>query len=90
MTIREIIDEVEQLCRKHQVEHLSLFGSYAKGTERPGSDVDFVVYGPADMETLREEAEEIMTLKTIDLFSYEECKNPLLKEDMDKYAVKIY
>ena len=50
------------------MEHLALFGSYAKGTATKYSDLDFIIYGPVDMEKLREQIDEIMTLKKIDLF----------------------
>jgi uncharacterized protein len=31
------------LCRKHRICRLALFGSVLKGTDRPDSDVDFLV-----------------------------------------------
>ncbi|MDE7062643.1 MAG: nucleotidyltransferase domain-containing protein [Lachnospiraceae bacterium] len=90
MKVEEIIRKVTEICKEHGVEHLSLFGSYAKGTNTKYSDLDFIVYGPADMELLREEADKIMTLKKIDFFEYDLCQNQYLKEDMDQYAKKIY
>lgn len=36
-------DRLVALCRRHQVTALELFGSRAKGTERPDSDVDLLV-----------------------------------------------
>jgi predicted nucleotidyltransferase len=90
MTTEEIISRVADICRKNNVEHLSLFGSYAKGTQTKYSDIDFVVYGHTDIEKLREQIDEIMTLKKIDLFEYDLCQNQYLKEDMDKYGKKIY
>jgi predicted nucleotidyltransferase len=90
MKLEEIIAQVTEICRRHQVEHLSLFGSYAKGTYTEYSDIDFIIYGDVDMESLREEIDEIMTLKKIDLFEYNLCQNQYLKEDMDKYGRKIY
>ena len=89
MTIEDIIEQVTTICKKNNVEHLSLFGSYAKGTATKYSDVDFVVYGSVDMEQLQEQVDEIMTLKKIDLFEYDSCRNQYLKEDMDKYGKKI-
>ncbi len=85
-----IIKNVTEICRACGVEHLSLFGSYAAGTQTPYSDIDFIVYGAADIETLREKTDEIPTLIKIDLFEYEMCENDFLKEDMDLYAKKIY
>ena len=78
------------ICKENHVEHLALFGSYAKGTATRYSDLNFIIYGPVDMEKLREQIDEIMTLKKIDLFEYDLCRNQYLKEDMDRYARKIY
>jgi predicted nucleotidyltransferase len=35
--------EIAEICRRHQVRELSLFGSAARGEMRPDSDVDFLV-----------------------------------------------
>lgn len=90
MTIDEIIQQVTTICKNNGVEHLALFGSYAKGTATKYSDIDFIVYGPVDIMSLQEQVDEIMTLKKIDLFEYDLCQNQYLREDMDKYGRKIY
>ncbi len=90
MTVEEIIKQVTEICKENHVEHLSLFGSYAKGTATKYSDLDFSIYGKADMERLQEQVDDIMTLKKIDLFEYDLCQNQYLKEDMDRYGRKIY
>lgn len=90
MSIDEIIEQVTNICKKHNVEHLSLFGSFARGTQTRASDVDFIVYGVKDMLQLQDEIDEIMTLRKIDLFDYDEVCSEFLREDMDKYGRKIY
>lgn len=50
MTVEEIIQQMTEICKKNQVEHLALFGSYAKGTESKYSDLDFIIYGKVDMD----------------------------------------
>lgn len=90
MTIDEIIAQVAAICRKHHVKHLSLFGSYAKGTQTRYSDIDFIVYGVEDIELLKDEIDNINTLKKIDLFDYDEVCNEYLREEMDDYGRKIY
>lgn len=90
MTIEQIIEAVTEICRKHRVSHLSLFGSYVKGTQTQYSDLDFIVHGVEDFELLKEEIDEIPTLMKIDLFEYEQCKNEFLREDMKKYGRKIF
>jgi len=36
-------DALAELCRRHHIRRLSLFGSVLKGTDRPGSDIDLLV-----------------------------------------------
>ena len=81
---------IEKISQYYKIEAIILFGSYAKGTATKYSDLDFIIYGQVDMEKLREQIDEIMTLKKIDLFEYDLCRNQYLKEDMDRYARKIY
>ena len=45
--IRAKRDEIYAIARKHKAEKLWVFGSCARGEERPDSDVDFLVeYAP--------------------------------------------
>ena len=90
LSIEEIIRQVETICRYRQVGHLYLFGSYATGEQTAASDIDFVVKGCQDISGLRIEVEQIPTLKKIDIFDYDGCKNKFLKEDMDRYGKQIY
>ena len=41
---------LSDFCRQHQIRRLSLFGSQARGTARPDSDIDFLVEFDAGME----------------------------------------
>jgi hypothetical protein len=45
MTAHPLFDPaaLANLCRRHRISRLSLFGSELKGTARPGSDVDLLV-----------------------------------------------
>ncbi len=36
-------EALAELCRRHRIRRLALFGSVLKGTERPDSDVDLLV-----------------------------------------------
>lgn len=90
MTVNEIIEKVTKICTENNVSHLYLFGSYAKGTNRPGSDIDFVVKGTKNIEVLKDEINNIPTLKTIDLFDYDNINNKFLKGAIDRYGKIIY
>lgn len=90
MPVDQLIRQVEKICRKNKVAHLSLFGSHAAGTATERSDVDFIIYGCPDKEKLSEEIDDIPTLRKVDLFFYDEIYNKFLKEDMDQYGKPIY
>lgn len=90
MKINDILNQIEGICKNHDVEHLYLFGSYATGTATDTSDIDIIIKGGKDIGLLKEEIEHIKTLKKIDIFEYDKCKNQYLKEDMDKYGKQIY
>ncbi|MCC8045295.1 MAG: nucleotidyltransferase domain-containing protein [Clostridiales bacterium] len=90
LTLEEILGMIEKACRKYQVEHLYLFGSYATGTATRTSDIDIIIKGGTDIFGLMDEIDRIPTLKKIDVFEYDKCANLYLKEDMDRYGRKIY
>lgn len=90
MPIEEIIQRVTDICKKNDVQHLSLFGSFATGTALPTSDIDFVVYGCKDINQLEDAIDTIETLRKIDIFDYDHIFNKYLLEDIDKYGKKIY
>ena len=88
--IKKLIDEVKNICINNGVSHLYLFGSYAKGTERTGSDVDVVVQGVKNYKKLANDIDNIKTLETINIFNYDKISNKLVLEDIDKYGKIIY
>lgn len=90
LTIDEILEQIKKICLKNGVNHLYLFGSYASGTQTETSDIDIVVKGVPDYGKLYEEIQNIPTLKTIDIFEYEKCLNPYLRDEIDSYAKPIY
>lgn len=90
LSIEEILRQIKVLCLEHQVEHLFLFGSYATGTATPTSDIDVIIKGGKNVGLLREKISLIKTLKKIDIFEYDKCKNTFLREDMDSYGRQIY
>jgi len=63
MTIEEILDSIEEICKREKVEHLYLFGSYAKNTQTSTSDIDIVVKNVPDIDKLKALIEDIPTLK---------------------------
>ncbi len=63
-----------QLCRRHGIRRLSLFGSVLKGTARPDSDVDLLVEfeprsvsGLLGMAAIEAELSELLSGRRVDL-----------------------
>ena len=90
MPISEIIEQVTEICKKNEVTHLKLFGSFATETATPTSDIDFVVYGCKDLLKLEKDLEAIETLRKIDVFDFDSIHNKYLLEDIEKYGKQIY
>lgn len=90
MPVSELIEKVAAICKQNGVKRLDLFGSFATGTARPTSDIDFVVYGCKDILKLEMALEEIDTLRKIDIFDYDSIQNEFLLEDIKKYGKQIY
>ena len=90
MSIETLISRVTEICKRNDVKHLSLIGSFATGTATPASDIDFVVYGCPDILKLEKQLEEIDTLRKIDIFDYDSIHNEFLLEDIRKYGKQIY
>ena len=88
--IQKLLDEIKNICITNNVSHLYLFGSYAKGTERNGSDVDVVVKGVQNYKKLSDDIDNIRTLETINIFNYDKISNKFLLEDIEKYGKIIY
>ncbi len=84
-TREHIIRLVAPLARKYHIEHIYLFGSYARGEAGEESDLDFLVFGGegfklTDILALGEELRETLQ-KKVDIFEIREI-NP----DSDFYT----
>lgn len=90
MSIDEITNQVVAICKKHNIGHLYLFGSFATDTATATSDVDFVIKDGICSDEMQRELDEIPTLKKIDIFEYDNIKNKFLIEDINKYGKQIY
>ncbi|MFN0301043.1 MAG: nucleotidyltransferase family protein [Burkholderiales bacterium] len=70
---------IAQLCTRHRIRKLSLFGSVLNGTDRPDSDVDLLVEfdpratpGLLDMATIEAELSDLLGGRRVDLRTAED------------------
>ena len=89
MSIEEILEQIIDICKYHEIQEVILFGSWAKGNANGCSDIDIAVRGAKDIESLREDIEGIPTLRSFDIIEIESCKNELLLKEIKQYGRKI-
>lgn len=96
--IENNIDTIVDICKKHYVESVSLFGSAAKNVTNENSDVDLLVEFSDQIDVL-DYADNYFSLKDalqsilkrkIDLISSRSLKNPALKEEIFRSKIDLY
>jgi predicted nucleotidyltransferase len=92
-------EELGQLCRRHHIRRLALFGSTLKGTARPDSDVDLLAeFEPdatptyLDMAVIEEELSALIGGLRVDLRTPGELsryfRDKVISEAEVKYGAK--
>lgn len=75
------------------VERVILFGSRAKGTYKPGSDIDLAVAGPRltrrDILALSSAFDDSMLPYTVDVVHYDTITNGSLRDHIDRVGVTL-
>ncbi|HTF05501.1 MAG TPA: nucleotidyltransferase domain-containing protein [Bacteroidia bacterium] len=91
-------EEIKQICERHHVHQLFLFGSAANGQHRADSDLDFLVYFDETIDLLNYAdnffalMEELKSLlhREVDLLTGASLKNSILKEEIDRTKIMLY
>jgi predicted nucleotidyltransferase len=87
-------EQLEKLCRRYHVSKLSVFGSRARGDERPDSDLDLLVeFEPKHMPgweyfTLEDELAKLFKTR-VELATMEGLREKIRKQVLDD-AKTIY
>ncbi len=80
--------------RRHpEVASVKLFGSRAKGTHRPYSDVDLAVWGEIDLlagAALAADLEELPLPYHFDVIPFEHITHPGLRDQIERVGIEIY
>ena len=89
--------QLDELCQKHHVEIMYVFGSVVTGRSSSDSDVDLLVkflnidpLGYFDNYMSFKESLEQLFLRSIDLVEEQTIKNPILKRSIDRNKVVVY
>ena len=77
-----------------QIQQAVLYGSRAKGTHTPGSDIDLVLKGESltleDLLRLRVDLDKLNLPYTIDLSIYNQIQEPDLLDHIHRVGTVIY
>jgi predicted nucleotidyltransferase len=93
MITSEITQKIEPVLKKHDVSFAGLFGSRARGEERPDSDVDLLVRfnqqkGLFELVDLEKDLSDALDLE-VDVVT-EGALSPLLKSEVYKDLQPLY
>jgi predicted nucleotidyltransferase len=74
------------------VEEAFLYGSYARGDERPASDLDLFVIGSVDQEALSERLTDVERdlRRDVNVTSYDRDELKRLIDDADRFVVGVF
>jgi uncharacterized protein len=94
------LDGIAEVCRKHEVEQLEVFGSVLRDDFRPESDVDFLVvfqnddYGPwmSKLQELQDDLERLLNreVDVVDRRGIERSENWIRRRHILSTAKVIY
>ena len=95
ITVSDIVQMIMPIVRASPVRRVILYGSYAKGTNTPESDVDLIIDSNGELKgidffVLSAEIAKALPIKS-DIFEYREIKpNSAMYNEIAKDGVVIY
>ena len=89
MTESAYLDAVRASCARNHASAVVLFGSRARGTNRPESDFDVAVYGVPDVGPIVEELEELPTLYSADVVNMDRPCSEGLRQEVEQHGIRL-
>jgi predicted nucleotidyltransferase len=95
--IQENIEELRELCKKHHVREMFVFGSVLTEDFKSDSDIDLLVrFSGVDLKDYFDnfmdfkESLETLFSRPVDLVEIQTLKNPILKRSIDRSKKILY
>lgn len=86
----QVIEEIRELARRHQIKKVLLFGSRARGDYDRASDIDLAVQGGNVVEFALDVEEETSTLLFFDVVDLSSSLSENFRAEIEKDGVTIY
>ncbi|MCL2599324.1 MAG: nucleotidyltransferase domain-containing protein [Firmicutes bacterium] len=84
------MERIQRILKEQGVTKCVIFGSRAKGTHKPYSDIDLAIWGETEMGRLFCLLDELPTPYKFDLIKYQEIGNQELKKQIDAQGVVLW
>lgn len=89
--IDHVYDQIGEFARRRGVRRAILYGSRARGTNGPKSDIDIAVEGADDFLGFEEDVQErLNSLLVVDLVDLDTCRSEALRHEIARDGVVIY
>lgn len=90
--ISGVYEQIIEMARKYHVRKLVLFGSRARGTNLPKSDIDLAVYGCSQFAELKDDLDEnLWSLLKLDIINMDEnYVSQTLVSEIERDGVILY
>lgn len=90
--IQNVYRQIVEISKKYQVKKVVLFGSRARGTNMPKSDIDLAIYGCADFGGLSDSLnEDLWSLLKLDIINMDDkYVSSELVSEIEKDGVVLY
>ena len=91
----EVLEQLNALFKSHpEIVTVVLYGSRAKGTYHPGSDIDITIKGEHFNDSLvgklAEEIDDLLLPYSFDISSWSQIDNPDLLSPIERVGIVIY
>ncbi len=91
----EVVEKIRGVLARHpRVERAVLYGSRAKGTHKPGSDIDLTLHGEAltshELGIIADELDDLLLPYQIDLSVFDQITHEALQEHIARVGVVFY
>ena len=91
MPIEEVYKQIGEFARESGAKRVVLFGSRARGTNRPKSDIDLAIEGCTDFGGLYDHLQnDLWSLLKLDIVNLDTCTSDELKREIARDGVVLY
>lgn len=89
------ISAIQNVFARHpEIEQAILYGSRAKGTQRPGSDIDLTLFGETltytQLDRIETEIDDLLLPYTVDLSLHTQIDNADLRDHIQRVGQLFY